>query len=174
MESCRELFGKLKILTFYSQYIYSLLCFVCSNKVQYIRNSDIRGRNTRYGSDFHYPVSNLALYQKTTSFMVLKVFNSLPSDIKDKVHDIKEFKQLIKNFLCHNTFYTLEEYFNHNKCKTLLIIYYMLFMPVRKLFCLNCFIISVLISVFIMYFDIAYEIASMYMYCDKFHIPWCA
>jgi hypothetical protein len=44
--------------------------------------------------------------------MGLKVFSSLPSDIKDKVHDIKEFKWLIKNILFCNT---LEEYFNHNK-----------------------------------------------------------
>jgi hypothetical protein len=86
MESCRELFGKLKILTFYSQYIYSLLCLVCNNKEQYIHNLDIHGRNTRYGSDFHYPTSNLALCQKSIYFMALKVFNSLR---KDKVHDIK-------------------------------------------------------------------------------------
>jgi hypothetical protein len=127
-----------------------------------MRNFDIRGRNTRYGSDFHYPVSNLALYQKSTYFLGLKVFNSLPFDIKDKVHDIKEFKRLIKNFLYCNTFCTLEEYFNHKKliiyhmlfilnitkCDTLLIIYHMLFMPVRKFFSLNCFIISILICVF--------------------------
>jgi hypothetical protein len=93
METCRELFVKLKILTFYWQYIYSLLRFVCNNKERYIHNLHIHGRNTRYGSDFHYPISNLSLYQKSTYFMGLMVFNSLPSDIKDKVHDIKEFKQ---------------------------------------------------------------------------------
>jgi hypothetical protein len=115
MESCRELFGKLKILTFYSQYIHSVLCFVCNNKEHYIHNLDIHDRNTRYGSDFHYPTSNLALYQKSTYIMGLKVFKNLLSNIKDKVHDIKAFKWLIKNFLYHNTFYTLEEYCNHNK-----------------------------------------------------------
>ena len=50
--------------------------------------------------------------------MGLKVFNSLPSYIKVKINDIKEFKWLIKSFLYCNTFYTLEEYFNyfnHNK-----------------------------------------------------------
>jgi hypothetical protein len=41
--------------------------------------------------------------------MGLKVFNSLPSYIKVKINDINEFKQLIKNFLYCNTFYTLEE-----------------------------------------------------------------
>jgi hypothetical protein len=47
--------------------------------------------------------------------MGLKVFHSLPSYIKDELQDIKEFKQLIKNFLYCNTFYTLHEYFNYNK-----------------------------------------------------------
>jgi hypothetical protein len=88
---------------------------VCNNKEQYIGTLDIHGRNTQYGSDFHYPIPNTALYQKSTYLMGLKVFNSLPSDIKDKVPDIKDFKSLIKNFLSCNTFYTLEEYFYHNK-----------------------------------------------------------
>ena len=35
--------------------------------------------------------------------MGLKVFNSLPSSIKEKLHDIKEFKRLIKIFLYCNT-----------------------------------------------------------------------
>jgi len=47
--------------------------------------------------------------------MGLKCFNILPSYIKDKLQDIKEFKRLIKNILYSNTFYTLGEYFNHIK-----------------------------------------------------------
>jgi hypothetical protein len=64
---------------------YYVLCAPIKNVI-YL---DTHGRNTRYGSNFHYPTSNLALYQKSTYFMRLKVFNSLPSDIKDEVHDIK-------------------------------------------------------------------------------------
>jgi hypothetical protein len=64
MESRTEVFGKLKILNFYSQYIYSLLCFACNNKERCICKLDIHGRHTRYGSDFHYPVSYLALIKK--------------------------------------------------------------------------------------------------------------
>ena len=78
--------------------------------------SDIHGRNTRYSSDFHYPTSNLAVYHH---YMGLKVFNSLPPHIKDKLQNIKVFKQLIRNFLDCNTFYTLDKYFNYNKKKIL-------------------------------------------------------
>jgi len=51
--------------------------------------------------------------------MGLKVFNCLPPQIKDKLQNIKVFKQLIKNFLDCNAFYTLDKYFNYNKKKTL-------------------------------------------------------
>ena len=81
-----------QILTLQSQYIFSLLCFVCNNKDRYIRNLDIHGRNTRYGSDFHYPTSNLANYHKSTYCMGLIAFDSLPSYIRDKLQDVKEFK----------------------------------------------------------------------------------
>ena len=115
---CCKLFSNLKILTLQTQYIFLLLRFVCNNKDRYIWNLDIHGRNTRYGSDFHYPTSNLTVYHTSTYYMGLKGFNSLPSYIKDKIQDIKQFRQLIKNFLYCNTFYTLDEYFNYNKKKT--------------------------------------------------------
>jgi len=57
-KSCRKILGKLNILTLYSQYISSLLCFVIRNKDQYIRNLDVHGRNTRYCLNFHPPASN--------------------------------------------------------------------------------------------------------------------
>ena len=47
--------------------------FVCNNKDQYVRNLDTHSRNSRYGSDFHYPSSNLAIYHKSTYYISLKV-----------------------------------------------------------------------------------------------------
>ena len=80
---------------------------------------EIHGRNTKYNSDFHYSTSNLAIYHQSPHGMGLKVLNSLPPHIKDKLQNIKVFEQLIKKFLDCNTFYTLDEYFNYNKKKTL-------------------------------------------------------
>jgi len=45
----------------------------------------------------------------------LKVFNSLPTYIKDRQHDVSESEQLVRNFLYCNTFYTLEEHFYYNE-----------------------------------------------------------
>jgi len=49
--------------------------------------------------------------------MGLKVFNSLPSYIKDRQQEVSEFKRFVRNFLYCNTFYTSEEYFNYNESK---------------------------------------------------------
>jgi hypothetical protein len=63
-----------------------------------MRNLDGRARNTRYGLNLHPPVSNLALITKSTQYMDLKVFNSLPSCIMGRQQDVNEFKQFVRIF----------------------------------------------------------------------------
>jgi hypothetical protein len=46
--------------------------------------------------------------------MGIDVFNSLLGYVKDLSHNSKQFKLVLKNFLCSNSFYALEEYFNRN------------------------------------------------------------
>jgi hypothetical protein len=45
--------------------------------------------------------------------MGIKVYNSLPPEIKDLSHNIKKFKSPLKRFLHQYSFYTLDEYFNY-------------------------------------------------------------
>jgi hypothetical protein len=91
-ESCRKICGELSILTLCSQYIFSLLCFIISNKAQYIQNLDGHGRYTGFGLNLHLLVSNLALYQNSTHYIGLNVFDSLLTYIKDRQPDVNEFK----------------------------------------------------------------------------------
>jgi hypothetical protein len=116
-KSCRPLFNKLQILTFYEQYIFSVLCFVCKNKELYRRNVEIHGKNTRNNLDFYVITTNLTTYQKHIYYMGQKIFNTLPSHIKDKIDNGRAFKRLIRNFLYCNNFYSLEEYFNYETNK---------------------------------------------------------
>jgi hypothetical protein len=47
-----------------------------------------------------------AFYPKGIYYTEQKVFNSLPSCIKDKIYNGREFKRLIRNFLyCNNFLY---------------------------------------------------------------------
>jgi hypothetical protein len=62
-DSCRDLFKKLQILPFYSQYIYSLPMFVVKNRNLFKLNSDVHGFSKRY-DNFHLPSAKLKLFQK--------------------------------------------------------------------------------------------------------------
>jgi hypothetical protein len=57
----------------------------------------------------------ICLYIKeVVSIRDSKVFNSLPTYIRDISCNVKEFKFVLKNFLYFKSFYTLEEYFQYN------------------------------------------------------------
>ena len=44
-------------------------------------------------------------------YLGVKEFSALPSDIKAEFNDPKKFKVVLQNFLCENSFYSLDEYF---------------------------------------------------------------
>ena len=113
-DSCREHFRTLKILPLQSKYILSLL-FVIDNKGHFRRNSEIHHINTRNKSSLHQPLSNLSIYQKGAYYTGIRVFNSLPPQIREISHNRHHFKHILKEFLYTHSFYTLDEYFN---CKT--------------------------------------------------------
>ena len=116
-DSCRQLFKILNILPLKSQYIFSLLLFVAKNRDLYELNSEIHNINTRYSSDLHTPMANLATFQKGLYYFGIKVFNHLPTSIKKLSHDKNQCKIALKNFLFINSFYSLEEYFTWNANK---------------------------------------------------------
>jgi len=111
-DSCREHFRTLKILPLQSQCILSLLLFVTDKKDHFRRNSEIHHINTRNKSSLHQPINNLPIYQKVAYYTGIKVFNSLPPQIKELSHNRHHIKTILKEFLHSHSFYTLDEYFN--------------------------------------------------------------
>lgn len=75
-------------------------------------NSEIQSINTRYNSNFHRPHINLTTYKNGTYYTDIKVFNYLPTYIKDLSHNVNQFKLTLNDFLHLHSFYNLEEYFN--------------------------------------------------------------
>ena len=116
-ESCRNLFEELNILPLKSQYILSLLTFVSNNKEQYFTNSEIHNINTWHTSNLHLPRTHLNIYQKGVYYSGIKIFNSLPRDIKTYNDNPRTFKKAVQNFLYTNSFYSLNEYYDNNNIK---------------------------------------------------------
>ena len=110
--SCRQLFKDLNILPIQSQYIYSILLFVTKNEDQFLYNSQVHKINTRQTFDLYVPTSNLTIYQKVVYYSGIKIYSHLPTAIKDLSDDKNKFKLALKRYLLHNSFYSLEEYFN--------------------------------------------------------------
>jgi hypothetical protein len=54
--------------------------------------------NTRHIMDIHMTQENLSVYQKGAYYSGVKVFNKLPSDIKNVNGNITKFKTTLKNF----------------------------------------------------------------------------
>ena len=111
-DSCRNLFKELNILPLQSQYILSLLLFVIHNLETFITNQEFHNLNTRHKSDFHLPQASLACYQKGVYFSGIKLYNSLPSNIKCASGNIDKFKKLLKTYLKTNSFYSVDEFLN--------------------------------------------------------------
>ena len=80
-----------------SQYILSLFIFVSNNREQYFANSEIHNINTRHTSDLHLPMAHLNIYQKGVYYSGIKIFNSLPWDIKTYIENTRTVKRAVTN-----------------------------------------------------------------------------
>ena len=64
---------------------YSYLSFdtVTKNKDQFLFNSQVHKINTRQTLDLYVPTANLTIYQKGIYYSGIKIYNHLPTAIKD-------------------------------------------------------------------------------------------
>ena len=91
-----------------SQYILSLLIFVVNNRDQFFINSEIHNINIRHISNLLLPLECSGIYQKGVYYSGIKIFNSLPFNIKKFANSLRPFKSALKHFLYMNSFYSLD------------------------------------------------------------------
>jgi len=111
--SCRNLFRRLEILPFVSQYILLLMLFVVKNKNLFILNSENRTKSTWQFNNFYQPMTNFTVYQRGVHYMGIKIFNNLPPYIKDISNYARKFEICLKWFLHIHSFHSIEEYFQY-------------------------------------------------------------
>jgi hypothetical protein len=76
-----------------------------------ITSMDSHNLETRQSNNLYTRQANLSLYQKGAYYFGVKIFNKLPSYVKNVNGNITKFKTTLKRFLYANSFYTLEKYF---------------------------------------------------------------
>ena len=80
-DTCRPLFKRLRILPLPSQYIFSILIFVVTNKKLFQLNSQVHNIHTRYNDNLHLLSTGLTLVQKGVAYSGCKIYNHLPTQI---------------------------------------------------------------------------------------------
>jgi len=116
-DSCRKLFINLKILPLPSASIFSVLRFVAKNKEIFTTNNEIHDKGTRQHLNFHYPAVSIMKYQTGVHYMGVKIFNKLPTYIKNEFTNSTKFISLVQKFFSEKSFYSLEEYYNSDTKK---------------------------------------------------------
>jgi hypothetical protein len=87
---------------------------VVENKKYFLTNNESHNIYTRQRNDLHLPQANLTIYQRGAQYLGIKIFNNLPLEVKIVADNQKMFKHELKNFVCNNTSYTMEEYLTHS------------------------------------------------------------
>ena len=82
-DSCHQLFRQLNILPLQSQYIFSLFLFIIKNRVQFLSNSEVQDISTRYNSNLRLHLVNLTLNPNSIFYAAIRIYNYLPSIVKD-------------------------------------------------------------------------------------------
>jgi hypothetical protein len=85
------------------------------NRALFKLNCDVHNIQIRQKVNLHMPLLKLTLFQKGVQYSGSKVFNHLPSSIKDLSNDVKSFKGALKNFLLTHIFYTVDKFLKRQR-----------------------------------------------------------
>lgn len=96
-------------MAFKCQYILSLLLFVTNNKGYFTTNAENYSIHTVHSNELNVPQMNLVICKNRVYYLDVKIFNNLPSDIKNTSGNLKRFKRILKHVLMTHLFYTSEE-----------------------------------------------------------------
>jgi hypothetical protein len=90
----------------------SSIC-VTKNKHLFTTYNQIHNVHTQYKTNLYPPIANLTKLSKGVYYSKIKIFNSLPHEIKDLANEIVQFWNALMRFLLINSFFNSEENFNY-------------------------------------------------------------
>lgn len=117
MESCRNAFRTLRIMTLSCLYIYLLIIFIIEKNNNLQQKSSIHRHNTRTKSEFILPKCRLAISQTDPNYMGIKCLNKLQkiTCLFDGFSVNRNFKNKLKDFLINRCYYTVAEFFDSDE-----------------------------------------------------------
>lgn len=106
-ESCRGMFKANNILTVHGLYIFRILLFIKKNPHYFDKFKS--NNNTRNTVTYFYPNHNLTMTERGALYMGMKLFNSLPRNLRSTDHH-ENFKKELYRVLIKWEPYTVEEF----------------------------------------------------------------
>ena len=91
------------------------MSFLSSNLDRFVFNSSVHNKNTRYRLKLHKPQANLKMFQRSTYYNCINVYNKLPGEMANLISDKKQFLRKLKTYLLDRPYYTLGEFLNTDK-----------------------------------------------------------
>jgi hypothetical protein len=79
--------------------IFTLMYFVLNNQELFQKNSAIHSVNTRNRDHLYRPIANLPCFQKSAYCAGIKIFNSLPSNLRSLMNKKTQFIVALKRYL---------------------------------------------------------------------------
>jgi hypothetical protein len=107
--SCKPYFQKLQIMTLPCIYILEILTHTKGSVSNFKTNSMFHSHDTRNKADLFIASHNTKLFEQSTAYNGVCIYNKLPSEIKS-VQSIRKFKKLLSSFLLGKSFYSVEEF----------------------------------------------------------------
>jgi rhamnose utilization protein RhaD (predicted bifunctional aldolase and dehydrogenase) len=100
LESCRDSFRQMKILTVYSLYIQETILYA---------------KNTRNNNEYHRYVHNLEFYNSKPTEAGCILYDKLPDYIK-RIGNNNQFRKELKDLLIKGCYYSVEDYLSEEFC----------------------------------------------------------
>ena len=72
--------------------------FVVQNNKLFLTNNENHKLDTRQRNNLYLPLANLTIYQKGTYYSGIKIFNSLPLQIREVADNQRKIKIALNNF----------------------------------------------------------------------------
>jgi len=79
---------------------------VVNNQELFQTNSAIHSVNTRSRDHLHRPTANFSFFQKSAYYAGIKIFDSLPSNLRSLMNKKTQFKVALKRYLNTHCLYS--------------------------------------------------------------------
>lgn len=107
LDSCREAFKTLKILTIVALYIMEAVMHAVNEDLP--RRNEVHQYNLRNTTMFDLPTHRMTLFEKKPTYIGRRLHNHLPDELRTK--NGKDLKPELRRWLSNRPLYSLEEFF---------------------------------------------------------------